>query len=62
MDVETLAGQVNQALDEAEQQINALRTERSKINAELKQLLVEVHRLERLRKAVTPRRHDGDGE
>jgi len=62
INVENIAAQVRQALDDAEARLEELRSQRLAINAEIRQILDEVKRLTKLDKAVTPKDHDGDGE
>lgn len=62
LDVETLAAEIRGALDEAHDRVAKLSAERDAIRTELKQIRVDIQRLERLRKAVTPRDQNGDHE
>jgi predicted nucleic acid-binding Zn-ribbon protein len=59
VNVDTLANEIRVALDAAHARIDKLREERLALNVELKNILAEIKRLERLQRAVTPRSQNG---
>lgn len=62
VDVEHIAAEVRAAHDQAERQLELLRTERERINAEIKLVLLKLRQISRLNRAVTPRSQNGPDE
>jgi chromosome segregation ATPase len=62
IDIEQMAENIRNGLDEAERRLTELRDQRSAINDEIKRILGDVKALERLQRAVTPRDQDGADE